>query len=159
METACTEGSQKRCRFASPYLKERSDESEPHSPMKTPRIEDLVKMIRKQINGDKPRPSRRARIFHPEDLRLPSFGRDHLPPVPKEVRDNNLCHTGVTDLVQHLRAYLVKITVHSNDDLMCRVFPSCLKGVALDWFYSLLSRSLQSFEVVSCALFNQYASR
>jgi len=65
------------------------------------------------------------------------------------------CHTGVTDLVQHLRTYLVKITVHSNDDLlMCRVFPSCLKGVALDWFYSLSSQSLRSFKVVSCAFFN-----
>jgi len=30
------------------------DESEPHMPMETPRIEDLVEIVRKQINEDKP---------------------------------------------------------------------------------------------------------
>ena len=40
---------------------------------------------------------------------------------------------------------------------MCRVFSSNLKGVALDWFYSLPSRSLQKFEEFSDAFFNQYA--
>jgi len=52
------------------------------------------------------------------------------------------------------------MAVHShNDYLMCWVFPSSLKGVALDWFYSLLSQSLRNFEEVSNAFFNQYTSR
>ena len=46
-------------------------------------------------------------------------------------------YTEATDPVQHLWAYQVKMAVHShNDYLMCRVFPSSLKGVTLDWFYS-----------------------
>ena len=65
------------------------------------------------------------------------------------------CYTGETDLVQHLRAYQVKTTVHSQDDyLISRVFLSSLKGFALDWFYSLPSRSLRNFEDVSDAFFN-----
>jgi len=52
------------------------------------------------------------------------------------------------------------MTVYSHDDLlMYRVFPSSLKGVALDCFYTLPSWSLRSFEEVSDAFFNQYASR
>jgi len=54
----------------------------------------------------------------------------------------------------------VKMAVRSHDDhLMCRVFPSCFKVMALDWFYPLSSQSLQIFEEVSDAFFNQYASR
>ena len=41
---------------------------------------------------------------------------------------------------------------------MCWVFPSNLKGVDLGWFYSLSSPSLRSFEEISDAFFNQYAS-
>ena len=51
------------------------------------------------------------------------------------------------------------MAVHSHDDfLMCRVFPSSLKGVALNWFYTFPLRSLRSFEEISNA-FNQYALR
>ena len=42
------------------------------------------------------------------------------------------CYTGVTDPVQHLRTYEVKMVVHShNDYLICRVFPFSLKGITL----------------------------
>jgi len=69
------------------------------------------------------------------------------------------CYTRETDPVQHLRAYQVRMAVHSYDDhLLCRVFSSSLRGVVLDWFYSLQSRSLRTFEEVSNAFFNQYTS-
>ena len=49
-----------------------------------------------------------------------------------------------TDLIQHLRQYQDKMVVLSHDDaLLSRVFPSSLKGVAYDWFYSLPSQSLR----------------
>ena len=67
---------------------------------------------------------------------------------------------GATDLIQHLRAYQVKVAVHSYDDyLMCRVFSSSVNGLALEWFYSLSSRSLRSFKEISDAFFNQYTLR
>ena len=49
------------------------------------------------------------------------------------------------------------MAVHTHDDLLCRVFPSSIKGITLDWFYSLPSRSLQSFKEVNNT-FNQHAS-
>ena len=50
------------------------------------------------------------------------------------------CYTKKTNPVQHFQAYQVKMAVHSHDDpLMCRVFPSSLKDVAFQSFYSLLS--------------------
>ena len=41
---------------------------------------------------------------------------------------------------------------------MCRVFPSILKGVASNWFYSLRLNSLSSFDEVSIAFVDQYIS-
>ena len=58
---------------------------------------------------------------------------------------------------QHFRD---KMIVHScNDALMCLIFPSSLKGMASDWFYSLPPHSLRNFEEVTKAFLTQYASR
>jgi len=39
-----------------------------------------------------------------------------------------------------------------NDPILCWIFPSGLKGVASDWFYSLPSWSIHNFEVIpSCS--------
>ena len=51
------------------------------------------------------------------------------------------------------------MVVHShNNPLMCLIFPSSLKGMASDWFYSLPPYSLRNFEV-SEAFLTLYASR
>ena len=61
----------------------------------------------------------------------------------KFIIPNFECHTRVVNHIQHLRTYQVKMAVHFHDDhFMYRVFSSSLKGMALDWFYSLSSRSL-----------------
>ena len=50
--------------------------------------------------------------------------------------------------------------MYSHDDqIMCRVFPSNLKGVASNWFYSLRHNSLNSFDEVSKAFVDQYISQ
>ena len=70
------------------------------------------------------------------------------------------CYTRVIGPVHHLRTYQVKMADPFHDDpLLCCVFPFSLRGVALDWFYSLQLRSLRNFEPVSNTFFNQYASR
>ena len=66
-------------------------------------------------------------------------------------------YSRVTDPIQHLRHYQNKMTVYSHDDLMSRVFPSSVKGVASYWFYSHPSHSLQDFEEVRQAFYNQFA--
>jgi len=100
---------------------------------------------------------------------LGSHPEGHCSPILEEIMSHRFskkfvilslnCYTGVTDPIQYVRAYQVKMAVHSHDDLLlCRVFPCSLKGVALDWFYSLLSQPLLNIEKVSDAFFNQYAS-
>ena len=69
-------------------------------------------------------------------------------------------YSGASKSVQHIRHFLDKTIVHScNDALMCLTFLSSLKGVASDWFYSLLPHSLCNFEEVTEEFLTQYSSR
>ena len=56
VKTACIGSNRRRRRSAYPCHKELSDESEPYKPMKTPRTEDLMEMVRKRIKEDTPQP-------------------------------------------------------------------------------------------------------
>ena len=46
-----------------------------------------------------------------------------------------------------------------NDLILCRIFPSSLKGVASNWFYSLPSRSSHKFKDLIKLFISQYFSR
>ena len=46
-----------------------------------------------------------------------------------------------------------------NDPLMCLIFPSNLKDVVSDWFYSLSPYSLHNFEEITDVFLTQYAFR
>ena len=51
------------------------------------------------------------------------------------------------------------MVVYSRNDLfMGLTIPSSLKGVASDWFYSLLLRALHNFKEIIEAFLTQYAS-
>ena len=55
----------------------------------------------------------------------------------------------VSDLVQHIRHFQDKMVIYShNDPIMCLTFPSSLKGVASDWFYSMPPHFFHNFEEV-----------
>ena len=159
-DTVCTGGSRRHRKYASPHRKERSDESEPPKPMKTPRIEDLVEMVRKRIHDiPQSRNGSGSSILRISDSPLLDKITSHRF-SKKFVIPSFDCYTRVINLVHHIRAYQVKIVVHSYDDfLTCRVFSSSLKGLVLNWFYSLPPRYLRSFEGVSDAFLNQYASQ
>ena len=43
-----------------------------------------------------------------------------------------------------------------NDRLLCKVFPACLKGLALAWFHKLLRGSINSFSELWSAFISQY---
>jgi len=61
---------------------------------------------------------------------------------------------------QHIRHFRDKMVVYfHNDPLLCIIFPSSLKSVTSDWYYSLLPPSLHNFEEVTKAFLTQYASR
>ena len=125
-----------------------------------PRIKNLMEMVRKRIHEDTPQShgGPGSFILGNSDSPLSKKITSHRS-LKKFVIPSFDCYTGVTDPFKHLRAYQVKMVVHSHDNrLMCRVFPSSLKGTALDWLYSLLSWSLWNFEVGN-TFFSQYASR
>ena len=71
------------------------------------------------------------------------------------------CHIGATDLSNTFDCYTGSRRWSTLTTITSCVgcFPSSLKGLTLDWFYSLSSRYLWSFEKVSDAFFNQYASQ
>ncbi|XP_030970606.1 uncharacterized protein LOC115990988 [Quercus lobata] len=55
-------------------------------------------------------------------------------------------YDGKTDLVEHVSHYIQMISLHThNDALMCKVFPSSLKPIALRWFNGLRKGLIHSF--------------
>jgi len=92
-----------------------------------------MEIVRKWIHEDTPQSrgsqgSFALRIFNSplsEEITSHRFLKKFVIPSFK-------CYTRVTDPVQHIQAYQLKMAVHPHDDcLMCRVFPSSLKGIGL----------------------------
>ena len=125
------------------YDEESESQSRPH---KRQTIEDLRELIRKEVEeaGLK---SKHAGSSH---LRM------SLSPLSQEILNVQFSrkfstlsfeyYCGSSDPMQHLRHYQDKMDVYSYDDgLLCRMFPSSLKGLASDWFYSLKTGTLHTF--------------
>ena len=57
-----------------------------------------------------------------------------------------------TDLVEHVSHFNQKMIVHSKDEaLMCKVFPSSLRPVAMRWFDGLRADFIDSFKELTWA--------
>ena len=55
-------------------------------------------------------------------------------------------YDGKMDPIKHVNHYIQMMSLHShNDALMCKVFPSSLKPIALRWFNRLRKGSIHSF--------------
>ena len=55
-------------------------------------------------------------------------------------------YDGKTDPVEHVSHYIQMMSLHThNDALMCKVFPSSLRPIALRWFNGLRKGSIHSF--------------
>ena len=68
-------------------------------------------------------------------------------------------YSSQSDSVQHLRQYQDKMVIHfRNNFILCWIFPSSLKGVAFDWFYSLPPCSIYGFEDLTKLFLAQYFS-
>ena len=53
---------------------------------------------------------------------------------------------GFTDPYDHMLHYNQAITLNASDDLvLCKVFPSSLRGPALTWFHKLRRNSINTF--------------
>ncbi|XP_059671027.1 uncharacterized protein LOC132316568 [Cornus florida] len=64
---------------------------------------------------------------------------------------------GTGDLLQHLNHYTQEMTLEThNDPFICKIFPSSLTGVALEWFKNCPCKSILNFETLCIAFLAQY---
>jgi hypothetical protein len=78
--------------------------------------------------------------------------------LPARIAPPNLItYNGKTDPVAHLSHYRGSMTLHNgNDILMCRIFPSSLGDVALQWFDKLEHGSIHSWTELSEAFTTRF---
>ena len=68
-------------------------------------------------------------------------------------------YDGTTDLDEHLDAFFSQANLYTNDDaILCCVFPTSLKGVALTWYGGLPPRSIDSSDTTVECFSAQYAT-
>ena len=111
------------------------------------RVQDLEKFVQKQVEE--------VRIPHHDKLRAIASDASNLssPRAYWNMMSQKFmiptfdCYSVQSDPVPYLRQYQEKMVIHArNDSILCRIFPSSLKGVASDRFHFLLPRSIHSFE-------------
>ena len=70
------------------------------------------------------------------------------------------CYSRTSDPLFYLRQFQDKMAAYAHDDLLLyRAFPFSLKGTAYHWFYPLPKNSLRSFDEVTDAFYNLFASQ
>ena len=58
-------------------------------------------------------------------------------------------YDGTTNLDEHMDAFLTQANLYTyNDSILCRVFPTSLKGAALTWYGGLPPRFIYSFDTL-----------
>ena len=66
-------------------------------------------------------------------------------------------YNGRTDLVEHVSQFKQKMVVHAQvETLMCRVFPSSLRPMAMRWFDGLRRNSVSSFKKLTQAFCSRF---
>ncbi|GKV47270.1 hypothetical protein SLEP1_g54184 [Rubroshorea leprosula] len=69
-------------------------------------------------------------------------------------------YDGTKDPDDHLHAfYSCMQAQNASDALMCKIFPSTLRGNARTWYYSLPSRSINSYTELASAFATKFSSR
>jgi len=149
MESAHSTRSSRRDESGTQGDDEDSRDSEHSRTPKFPRIEDIADLVQKRLNQTSQqflkgsgysglRPSDSPLSGEITTLRFSKF----LMPI--------FDHYSRTSYpLLHLRQYQDKMMVCAHDNLLlCRAFPSSLKGATYHWFYSLPKNSLQSFHEV-----------
>ncbi|XP_020236703.1 uncharacterized protein LOC109816214 [Cajanus cajan] len=68
-------------------------------------------------------------------------------------------YDGTVDPEEHLDAFVTQVWLYTDDDaIMCKVFPTSLKGQTLNWFTRLPPRSVDSFTTLSSRFVIQFAT-
>ena len=79
-------------------------------------------------------------------------------PLPSKFRMPSLeTFDGTKDPLDHLESFKTMICLQGvSDEIMCRAFPTTLKGSARIWFKKLTPRSVGSFAQLSHSFFNHF---
>jgi len=68
-------------------------------------------------------------------------------------------YDGTTDPDEHVDAYVTQVSLYITEDaLLCRVFPSSLKGATLSWFTRLSAHSIDCFDTLVRKFGAQFAT-
>ncbi|XP_068484963.1 uncharacterized protein [Phaseolus vulgaris] len=81
-------------------------------------------------------------------------------PLPEKWKGfNRDRYDGSTDPDEHMDAYTTHMSLYTSDDaVLCRVFPTSLKGAALSWFTKLSPNSIDSFATLVAKFETQFAT-
>ena len=81
-------------------------------------------------------------------------------PLPEKWKGfNRDRYDGSTDLDEHMDAYTTHMSLYTSDNaVLCRVFPTSLKGAALSWFTKLSPNSIDSFATLVAKFETQFAT-
>nr|KYP64443.1 hypothetical protein KK1_019040 [Cajanus cajan] len=81
-------------------------------------------------------------------------------PLPQGWKPPHLDHyDGTTDPDEHIDLYTTQVNLYTNNDaILCRVFPTSLKGAALNWYTQLPAESINSFSTLVRRFTTQYAT-
>ncbi|GKV31526.1 hypothetical protein SLEP1_g40206 [Rubroshorea leprosula] len=118
------------------------------------RLDSLEKLVVEQRGIPPPHPAADS-VPHPLNTNI------ILEPYPAGFRIPQLeTYDGTKDPDDHLHAfYSCMQAQNASDALMCKIFPSTLRGNARTWYYSLPPRSINSYTELSSAFATKFSSR
>ncbi|GKV37983.1 hypothetical protein SLEP1_g45941 [Rubroshorea leprosula] len=89
-----------------------------------------------------------------------SQGQSHVAPAQQPLPDDLETYDGTKDADDHLHAfYSCMQAQNASDALMCKIFPSTLRGNARTWYHSLPRRSINSYTEMVSAFATKFSSR
>ncbi|GKV35612.1 hypothetical protein SLEP1_g43858 [Rubroshorea leprosula] len=120
----------------------------------TRRLDSLEKLVAKQRGAPPPHHAADS-IPHPLNTNIT------LKPYPAGFRIPQLeTYDGTKDPDDHLHAfYSCMQAQNASNALMCKIFPSTLRGNARTWYYSLPPRSISSYTEMASAFAIKFSSR
>ncbi|GKV35459.1 hypothetical protein SLEP1_g43722 [Rubroshorea leprosula] len=120
----------------------------------TRRLDSLEKLVVEQRGAPPPHPTVDS-VPHPLNTNI------ILEPYPAGFRIPQLeTYDGTKDPNDHLHAFYSCMQAHNaSDALMCKIFPSTLRGNARTWYYSLPLRSINSYKEMAYAFATKFSSR